>query len=212
MWFPLQSQSACPSRRAGPPPASHFLYWFIQGKYHLHFTVSLVKLFHSVLGFFFFIFFLFLSFLLFWKHINWARKEPGTIIMSINMLLKQTHCVIRLAIFITQYGSENDRERSKHALLVYSTAWPMVRGCFRLVCTQIWHIPAVQSSRTVLCACLSSHLVVNMKHSAAKPHNFALDHVTYIPSPLPSAWGEGREGRKRPPPSRKQQDAQPGCG
>lgn len=58
MWFPLQSPSACPSRRAGPPQASHFLYWFILGKYHLHFTVSLVKLFQSVLGFVFLFFFL----------------------------------------------------------------------------------------------------------------------------------------------------------
>lgn len=48
----------------------------------------------------------------------------------------------------------------------------------------------------VLCACLSSHLVVNMKHSAGKSHNFALDHLTYIPSPLPvhGATG-GKEGR-----------------
>lgn len=153
MWFPLQSPSALLSRRAGPPQASHFLYWFIQGKYHLHFTVSLVKLFQSVLGFCFCFFFTISDskFSLFWKHINWARKEPGTIIMSINMLLKQTHCVIRLAIFKNQYGSENNREHTKHALLVYSTAWPMVRGCFRLVCTQIWHIHAVQSGMCPVC-------------------------------------------------------------
>lgn len=34
-----------------------------------------------------------------------------------------------------------------------------------------------------------------MKHAAGKPHRLALVHLTYIPSPLPSAWGEGREGR-----------------
>lgn len=34
-----------------------------------------------------------------------------------------------------------------------------------------------------------------MKDIAGKPHQLALVHLTYNPSPLPSAWGEGRERR-----------------
>lgn len=113
-------------------------------------------------------------------------QEPATI-MCINMLLKQTQCVIclpSLALFITQCGSENDREHFKHALLVYSTVQP-IHGRF---------IPAVQTRMCSVCLFnLSSG--VNMKHFVGKPHHLALVHLTYIPSPLPSAWGEGWKGR-----------------
>lgn len=136
-------------------------------------------------------------------------QGPATI-MSINMLLKQTRCIICLpsfALFITRCGSENDRERFKHALLCLLNCAAHPRPSKPGVHTQI---PAVQTGLPSLCF-FNVSLGVKIKHIAGKTTPLSPSSSDLHSLSPSQCMRRRRSGRKRPPPSRKQPDPQSGC-